>query len=62
LPPKTSVQPAPEPELAAAPAPAASLGSSLIANGIVARPRAPGPDPLAPIRRMSQNERIAFFS
>ena len=62
LPPKTLLQPAPEPELAAAPAPATSLGSSLIANGIVARPRAPGPDPLAPIRRMSQNERIAFFS
>jgi hypothetical protein len=62
LPPKTTLQPAPEPELAAAPAPATSLGSSLIANGIVARPRAPGPDPLAPIRRMSQNERIAFFS
>lgn len=62
LPPKTPLQPAPEPEPAAAPAPATSLGSSLIANGIVARPRAPGPDPLAPIRRMSQNERIAFFS
>jgi hypothetical protein len=39
-----------------------SLGSSLIANGIVQRPRATRPDPLAPIRRMSQNEKIAFFS
>jgi hypothetical protein len=39
-----------------------SLGSSLIASGIVQRPRATRPDPLAPIRRMSQSERIAFFS
>jgi hypothetical protein len=39
-----------------------SLGSSLIANGIVHRPRVTRPDPLAPIRRMSQSERIAFFS
>ncbi len=41
---------------------APSLGSSLLANGIVPRPRASRPDPLAPIRRMSQNEKIAFFS
>jgi hypothetical protein len=40
----------------------ASLGSSLIANGIVRRPHASGPDPLAPIRRMSQAEKIALFS
>jgi hypothetical protein len=40
----------------------ASLGSSLLANGIVTRPRASRPDPLAPIRRMSQTEKIAFFS
>ena len=39
-----------------------SLGSSLLANGIVSRPRVSRPDPLAPIRRMSQNEKIAFFS
>ena len=39
-----------------------SLGSSLLANGIVPRPRASRPDPLAPIRRMSQTEKIAFFS
>jgi hypothetical protein len=39
-----------------------SLGSSLIANGIVTRPAAPVPDPLAPIRRMSQAEKIALFS
>jgi hypothetical protein len=41
--------------------PALSLGSSLLANGIVSR-RASGPDPLAAIRRMTQNEKIAFFS
>ena len=41
---------------------APSLGSSLLANGIVPRPRASRPDSLAPIRRMSQNEKIAFFS
>jgi hypothetical protein len=53
-------EPAPKPE----PKPAAepSLGSSLIANGIVSRPRTLRPDPLAPIRRMSQTEKIAFFS
>jgi hypothetical protein len=39
-----------------------SLGSSLIANGIVRRPPVSESDPLAPIRRMSQAEKIAFFS
>jgi hypothetical protein len=39
-----------------------SLGSTLIANGIVRRPNAREFDPLAPIRRMSQAERIALFS
>jgi hypothetical protein len=39
-----------------------SLGSSLIANGIVRRPHGAQSDPLAPIRRMSQAEKIAFFS
>ncbi|MGL5167250.1 MAG: hypothetical protein ACRC9K_15310 [Afipia sp.] len=39
-----------------------TLGESLIANGIIARPASPRSDPLAPIRRMSQAERIAFFS
>ena len=53
------VQPATE---AVAPSPEPSLGSSLIANGIVQRPRAARPDPLAPIRRMSQTEKIALFS
>ena len=40
----------------------ASLGSSLIANGIVRRSNPSAADALAPIRRMSQAERIAFFS
>jgi hypothetical protein len=39
-----------------------TLGSTLIANGIVRRPNASAADPLAPIRRMSQAEKIAFFS
>ena len=39
-----------------------SLGASLIANGIIRRPDASYADPLAPIRRMSQAEKIAFFS
>jgi hypothetical protein len=39
-----------------------SLGATLIANGIVRKPPASESDPLAPIRRMSQAEKIAFFS
>jgi hypothetical protein len=39
-----------------------SLGASLIANGIVRTMDASAADPLAPIRRMSQAEKIAFFS
>jgi hypothetical protein len=39
-----------------------SLGSSIIASGIVRRPAVAANDPLAPIRRMSQAEKIAFFS
>ncbi|HEY0234921.1 MAG TPA: hypothetical protein VGC86_07710 [Afipia sp.] len=38
-----------------------SLGHSLLAHGIVS-PKATTTDPLAPIRRMSQAEKIAFFS
>jgi hypothetical protein len=45
-----------------APIPQPSLGASLIAQGIVLRPSASHADPLAPIRRMSQAEKIAFFS
>ncbi len=49
---------APEPAIAPQP----SLGASLIAQGIVLRPAPSAADPLAPIRRMSQAEKIAFFS
>jgi hypothetical protein len=45
-----------------APVPQPSLGASLIAHGIVRRPDPSVTDPLAPIRRMSQAEKIAFFS
>ena len=55
-------QPSPPIALALAPAPEPSLGSSLIASGILRRPNIPANDPLAPIRRMSQAEKIAFFS
>jgi hypothetical protein len=39
-----------------------SLGSTLIASGIVTKPFASASDPLAPIRRLSQAEKIALFS
>ncbi|WP_027579947.1 hypothetical protein [Bradyrhizobium sp. Ai1a-2] len=39
-----------------------SLGSTIIASGIIKKPGATANDPLAPIRRMSQAEKIAFFS
>ena len=55
-----AVQPSLQPALEASVEP--SLGSSLIARGILNRPAAAGSDPLAPIRRMSQAEKIAFFS
>jgi hypothetical protein len=45
------------PEIAAPP----SLGASLLESGIVSR-ATPRSDPLAPIRRMTQVEKIAFFS
>ena len=40
----------------------ASLGATILASGILQRPRVPANDPLAPIRRMTQAEKIAFFS
>ncbi|WP_024510475.1 hypothetical protein [Bradyrhizobium sp. ARR65] len=49
----------PEPAPPVVPEP--SLGSTIIANGILQRPKAAA-DSLAPIRRMSQAEKIAFFS
>jgi hypothetical protein len=50
--------------VAASPEPAmeVSLGSSIIASGLVKKPNAAANDPLAPIRRMTQAEKIAFFS
>ena len=58
-PPPSAPQVLPEP--APPVVPEASLGLSLIASGILPRPK-PATDPLAPIRRMSQAEKIAFFS
>lgn len=39
-----------------------TLGASLIASGVIARPATPRSDPLASIRRMSLAEKVAFFS
>ena len=39
-----------------------SLGASLLVSGVVPKPPSPKSDPLAPIRRMSAAEKIAFFS
>ena len=69
-PPADPIIAAQEPEPIAAPAQPptpqpslqVSLGSTLIASGMVRRPTASASDPLAPIRRMSQAEKIAFFS
>jgi hypothetical protein len=57
--PETAIAPAqePEPEMPSEP----SLGATLIASGIVSS-RSSTNDALAPIRRMTQAERIAFFS
>ncbi|WFU35823.1 hypothetical protein QA635_15970 [Bradyrhizobium brasilense] len=62
---ETLVMPPPLPSaVEPAPAPAAeiSLGSTIIASGLLKRPSVAANDPLAPIRRMSQAEKIAFFS
>ncbi|MFQ3454447.1 hypothetical protein PMN64_14160 [Bradyrhizobium sp. UFLA01-814] len=62
---ETLVMPPPlPPAVEPAPAPAAeiSLGSTIIASGLLKRPSVAANDPLAPIRRMSQAEKIAFFS
>lgn len=39
-----------------------SLGQVLIANGVIHNPALTRPDPLAPFRRMSQAEKVAFFT
>jgi hypothetical protein len=49
-------------EMVAAPAVEMSLGSTILASGMLSKPARPANDPLAPIRRMSQVEKIAFFS
>jgi hypothetical protein len=58
--PPVAVQLSPEPSLEVSSD--ISLGSSLIASGIVRRPTASQSDPLAAIRRMSQAEKVALFS
>ena len=60
--PAVAPEPPPTIQPSIRPLPEVSLGSTLIANGIVRRPHAAMSDPLAPIRRMSQAEKIAFFS
>ncbi|MCA6099074.1 hypothetical protein [Bradyrhizobium australafricanum] len=62
---ETLVMPPPlRPAVEPVPAPAAeiSLGSTIIASGLLKRPTVAANDPLAPIRRMSQAEKMAFFS
>ncbi|SFK20014.1 hypothetical protein [Bradyrhizobium sp. Gha] len=44
------------------PLPEPSLGATILASGIVQKPRPAASDALAPIRRMTQAEKIAFFS
>ncbi|MBC9877435.1 hypothetical protein G8O24_08755 [Bradyrhizobium sp. INPA01-394B] len=44
------------------PLPEPSLGATILASGIVQKPRPAANDGLAPIRRMTQAEKIAFFS
>ena len=56
------VQPPPPPAAAPAAAMEVSLGATLIASGMLKKPVSAANDPLAPIRRMSQAEKIAFFS
>jgi hypothetical protein len=56
----TTIQPSAPPSLEPSLEP--SLGSTLVASGIVRSPKPSASDPLAPIRRMSQAEKIAFFS
>ena len=66
LAPLTTIQPPPLPQPSSQsspqPAPQPSLGAALLASGIVRMPNAHASGPLAPIRRMTQAEKIAFFS
>jgi len=56
--PAAAIPPAAAPE----PPPQPSLGATLVASGIVRQPLSLASDPLAPIRRLSQAEKIALFS
>ncbi|UQD70131.1 hypothetical protein JEY40_29650 [Bradyrhizobium japonicum] len=56
----TATLPMPSPLSTSLPEP--SLGATILASGILQKPRAAANDPLAPIRRMTQAEKIAFFS
>ena len=58
------VQPSLQPSLKPAPKPdaAPSIGSTILAGGFLQKPKSSGSDPLAPIRRMSQAEKVALFS
>jgi hypothetical protein len=60
--PVVAAEPPPSIQSSLQPSHQPSLGAALIASGIVRRPQASTSDPLAPIRRMSQAEKIAFFS
>ena len=62
--PPRAIEPVPAPAPLPAPAPpmGMSLGSTIIASGMLRKPAVLANDPLAPIRRMSQAEKIAFFS
>ncbi|ABD06333.1 conserved hypothetical protein [Rhodopseudomonas palustris HaA2] len=65
--PATTHAVAPAPMMAASAGPAAaaaspSLGAALLASGVVGQPVQSHSDALAPLRRMSQAEKIAFFS
>jgi hypothetical protein len=57
-----AVEPAAAPQPALEPEPEPSLGSTLIANGLLRKPAIAAADPLAAIRRLSQIEKIALFS
>jgi len=60
--PPVEIPPQPAVEAVAPPAVEMSLGSTILASGMLSKPARAANDPLAPIRRMSQVEKIAFFS
>ena len=67
--PPVAPEPAPvQPSLQAPPKPAPkpdaapSIGSTILAGGFLQKPKPSTADPLAPIRRMSQAEKVALFS